>query len=69
MDLEKESAEFVSSMPAIATGPVAVGATVYDEGVYVCVGCNIPGMEVSLMPGEEAPPCPRCGDQARWAKA
>ena len=69
MDLEKESAEFVSSMPAVATGPIAVGQPVYDEGVYVCTTCAIPGAEVSLMPGDEAPECTRCGDRAKWEKA
>ena len=60
--------EFRSSMPALLEGPVAPGQAVYDEGVFVCVGCNLPGNEVSLMPGEEAPPCPSCGDDAKWVK-
>lgn len=66
---QDHAAEFRSTMPAIVTGPVAAGQPVYDEGVFMCVACNLgPGMEVSLMPGELAPTCPHCGDGAAWQK-
>lgn len=60
--------EFRSSMPAIATAPLPPGEAVYDEGVYVCVACGLPGNEVSLLPGAETPECVKCGPEARWAK-
>lgn len=68
MNQENEGKGFRSSMPAIAEASFGVGQPVCDEGVYVCVTCKIPGMEASLLPGEDAPPCPRCGDDARWNK-
>lgn len=60
--------EFLSSMPAIATGPLPPGELVYDEGVFVCIACGLPGSEASLMPGDETPECPSCGEDARWVK-
>lgn len=60
--------EFRASMPALLEGPAAPGEAVFDEGVFVCVGCGLPGNEVSLMPGDEAPACPSCGADAKWVK-
>lgn len=65
---QRSDHEFRSSLPALLEGPAAPGDAVYDEGVFVCVGCSLPGNEVSLMPGEEAPACPACGLDARWVK-
>ena len=59
---------FRSSGPTMATKPLAPGEAVYDEGMFVCVGCGLAGSEVSLLPGEETPECPRCGAEARWVK-
>jgi hypothetical protein len=59
---------FHASMPAITSGPVPPGQAVFDEGVFVCVVCELPGNEVSLLPGDETPECPSCGEDARWLK-
>lgn len=55
--------------PAVSDAPIPVGENVFDEGVYICTACNIPGCETSLMPGDAAPDCPHCGTEARWVKA
>ncbi len=68
MDPRRFGLEFRSSMPALIAEPVAPGQLVYDEGVFVCVACGLPGSEVSLLPGEETPECPSCGEDARWVK-
>ena len=60
--------EFRSSMPTMAAEPLAPGQQVFDEGVYVCVACGLPGSEARLLPGDETPECASCGADARWMK-
>jgi hypothetical protein len=60
--------EFSSAMPSANTTSQLPGEQALDEGVYVCVTCNVPGSEVSLLPGDTLPECLKCGAEARWAK-
>lgn len=60
--------EFTSAMPTTLSAIQLPGSLAYDEGIYVCVTCDKPGSEVSLLPGDELPECTSCGTEARWVK-
>ena len=60
--------EFSSGLPTLIPALHRPGDLAYDEGVYVCVTCNLPAGEVSLLPGDLLPECLECGEGARWVK-
>lgn len=60
--------EFRGEIPTMAPVELPPGGLAIDEGTYTCVVCDLPGNDVSLLPGEELPACPQCGEDARWVK-
>jgi hypothetical protein len=60
--------EFRGEIPTMAPVELQVGDLAIDEGTYTCVVCNLPGNDVSLLPGDMLPQCPQCGVDARWVK-
>ncbi|MDB5101053.1 MAG: hypothetical protein JWM80_5474 [Cyanobacteria bacterium RYN_339] len=60
--------EFRGEMPTMAPIEMQAGELVVDEGTYVCLVCNLPGNDISLLPGDELPECSQCGIDARWVK-
>jgi len=72
MDLEPieplQPYEFRGEAPTMARVELEVGNLALDEGTYTCVVCNLPGNDVSLLPGDELPGCVQCGEDARWVK-
>jgi hypothetical protein len=60
--------EFRGEMPTMERVELQAGDLVLDEGTYTCVVCDLPGNDVSLLPGDELPECAQCGEDARWVK-
>lgn len=60
--------EFRGAMPTMTHAVMLPGDLALDEGTYACMACEVPGAEVSLLPGDPLPECVTCGMEARWVK-